>query len=105
VEVGVVRDGGEEQLTDELLAVICEKVRTASSDCPWALVGGSDGPPARLRAWLVEEKLTVVKAGELLARQGVVVPERTVQRCALEVLGVGRSARGSTVRVADGAGG
>lgn len=52
--------------------------------------------------WLVEEKLTAVKAGELLARQGVVVPERTVHRYALEVLEVGRSVRGSTVRVADG---
>jgi len=43
-----------------------------------------------------------VKAGELLARQGVVVPQRTLHRYALEVLGVGRSARGVTVPVADG---
>ena len=44
----------------------------------------------------------MVKAGELLARRGVVVPQRTLHRYALEVLGVGRSARGPTVRVADG---
>ena len=43
-----------------------------------------------------------MKAGELLARQGVVVPERTLHRYALEVLGVGRSARGVAIRVADG---
>jgi hypothetical protein len=46
--------------------------------------------------------LTVVKAGELLARRGVVVPQRTLHRYALEVIGVGRSARGTAVRVADG---
>jgi hypothetical protein len=39
---------------------------------------------------------------DLLARRGIVVPERTLHRYALEVLGVGRSARGTTVRVADG---
>jgi len=50
----------------------------------------------------VEQELTVVKAHELLGRRGVVVPERTLHRYALEVLGVGRSVRGSTVRVADG---
>jgi hypothetical protein len=52
--------------------------------------------------WLVDDGLTVVKAGELLARRGAAVPERTLHRYALEVLGVGRSARRTTVRVADG---
>src|SRR5690606_23502567 len=56
----------------------------------------------RLKVWLVDEGLTVVKVHELLGRQGVVVPERTLHRYALEELGVGRSVRGSTVRVADG---
>ena len=56
----------------------------------------------QLKEWLVDEGLTVVKARELLARRGVVVPQRTLHRYALEVLGVGRSARGTTVRVADG---
>ncbi len=55
----------------------------------------------RLKKGLVEQELTAVKAGELLARQGVVNPERTLHRYTLEVLGVGRSARGA-VRVADG---
>jgi hypothetical protein len=56
----------------------------------------------QLRGWLVEKGLTAVKAHELLARQGVAVPRRTLQRYALGVLGVGRSARPSTIPVAGG---
>ena len=44
----------------------------------------------------------MVKAHDLLTRQGVVVPQRTLHRYALDVLEVGRSARTTTVRVADG---
>jgi transposase len=102
VECGVDRYGGEAQLTDVVLAVICEKVRPhrpRGHGRGWeALAANHDD----LKVWLVERKLTVVRAGELLARRGVVVPERTLHRYALEVLGVGRSARGTTVRVADG---
>ncbi|HVL03022.1 MAG TPA: IS21 family transposase [Acidimicrobiales bacterium] len=102
VEAGLVQEGGEEQLTDVLVGAVCERVRPhrpAGHGPAWAaLVANHD----QLKTWLVEEELTVVKAGELLARRGVVVPERTLHRYALEVLGVGRSARGVTVRVADG---
>ena len=51
---------------------------------------------------LLGEGLTVVRVQELLAGRGVVVPERTLHRYVLEVLGRGRSARKTTVRVADG---
>jgi hypothetical protein len=99
---GVDRAGGEEQLTDAVVAVICEQVRPhrpRGRGPAWeALVANHED----LKAWLVEEKLTVVRAGELLARRGVAVPERTLHRYALEVLDVGRSARGTTVRVAEG---
>ena len=102
VEAGLVRDGGEGQLSDQLLASVCEKVRPqrpAGRGGAWeALVANHE----LLKRWLVDDGLTVVKAGELLARQGTVVPERTLHRYALEVLGVGRSARRTTVRVADG---
>jgi hypothetical protein len=54
----------------------------------------------QIAAW-VEADLTGVKIHELLARRGVVVPCRTVQRYVLEVCGRGRG-RGPTVRVADG---
>ena len=96
---GLDRTGGEEQLGDELLSVVAERVRPHRADGhgeSWALLAAHH---ARL-AELLEAGLTVVKAGELLARGGVVVPERTLHRYALEVLGHGRG-RAPTVRVAD----
>ena len=102
IAAGVDPAGGEEQLTDAVVAVICEAVRPhrpGGRGAAWeALVANHDD----LETWLVAEGLTAVKAGELLARRGVTVPERTLHRYALQVLGVGRSARGTTVRVADG---
>lgn len=102
MECGLLRDGGEDQLGDELLGAVVERVRPHRTDGhgrAWAVLVGVH---EQLRVWLLDEGLTVVKAHELLVRRGVVVPERTLHRYALEVLGVGRSARGSTVRVADG---
>ena len=98
---GLQRVGGEAQLSDELIAKVCEVVRPHRSDGhgeAWeTLAAHHDEIKAHLAAGL-----TVRKAHELLARQGVVVPERTLHRYALEVLGHGRSARSTTVRVADG---
>ena len=102
VACGLVRDGGEEQLTDELIGQVCELVRPHRPDghgAAWATLRANHD---QLKAWLVDDKLTVVKVHDLLCRRGVVVAERTLHRYALEVLGVGRSARGTTVRVADG---
>ena len=102
VACGLVRDGGEGQLTDELLGQVCEAVRPHRPDGhgpAWATLKANHD---QLKSWLVTDKLTVVKVYDLLGRRGVVVPQRTLHRYALEVLGVGRSARGTTVRVADG---
>jgi len=102
VACGLVRDGGESQLSDELLAMVCERVRPHRPDGHgqgWATLRAHHD---QLVSWLVTDGLTVVKAHELLARRGVVVPARTLHRYALEVLGVGRSRRTTTVRVADG---
>jgi transposase len=102
VDAGLSRDGGEGQLDDVLLASVCEKVRPHrpyGRGAAWGLAAANHDV---LKGWLVDDGLTVVKAGELLARRGTVVPERTLHRYALDVLGVGRSARGTTVRVADG---
>jgi hypothetical protein len=99
---GLIRDGGEGQLGDELIAQVCEAVRPHRPDGhgqAWATLAADHD---QLKAWLVDEGLTVVKVHDLLTRRGTVVPQRTLHRYALEVLGVGRSARTTTVRVADG---
>jgi Integrase core domain len=102
VGCGLVRDGEEGQLTDELIARVCELVRPHRADGHGASWTALRANHDQLKTWLVDKGLTVVKAHDLLTRQGVVVAQRTLHRYALEVLGVGRSARGATVRVADG---
>jgi transposase len=102
VEAGLVRDGGEEQLSDELVGVVCERVRPHRPDghgAGWAALRANH---EQLKTWVVEKHLNVRRVHELLGRRGVVVPERTLHRYALDVLGVGRSARRTTVRVTDG---
>jgi hypothetical protein len=102
VDLGLRRDGGEEQLTEVFIGQVCERVRPHRPDGHgqgWALVAANH---ALVEQWLKTDGLTAVKAHELLARRGIVVPQRTMWRYALEVLGVGRSARRSTVRIADG---
>ena len=98
---GAVCEGGEGQLGDELLSRVAEAVRPHRADGhgrAWALLEAHH----QELAGLLDQGLTVVKAGELLARRGVVVPQRTLHRYALEVLEHGRAGqRGVTVRVAD----
>lgn len=101
-ELGLVRDGGEQQLTDEFMGSVVEKVRPHRTDGRGQAWGQLVAQHEQLEKWLKTEHLTVVKVGELLARRGIVVPERTLHRYALEVCDVGRGRRGTTVRVADG---
>jgi transposase len=100
IEVGVTADGGVEQLTDEVLGRIVGIVRPHRSDGhghAWAaLVARRD----TVEAW-VAGGLAGVKICELLARDGVTVPERTVQRFIATEFGR-RRGQGSTVRIADG---
>lgn len=100
VEAGLVRDGGEDQLSDVLIGQVVETVRPHRSDGhgeAWrTLIANHD----QVKAWL-DDDLTAIKVQEFLARRGVVVPRRTVQRYASEVCGAGRR-RPNTVRVADG---
>ena len=101
-ESGLERGAGEDALDDELMAKVCERARPRRPDGhgeSWAALRANHD---QLKTWLVDAGLTSVKATELLSRKGVVVPERTVHRYALKALGVGRSARSSTLRVADG---
>jgi transposase len=98
VELGVDRSGGVEQLTDELIGQICERVRPRRPDGhgeSWRRLLGEE---KLIKDW-VDEGLTVVKIGVLLRRRGVDVPHRTLARFAVERCGAGR--RSVTVRVDD----
>ena len=98
VELGVDRGGGEGQLTDELIGQVLERVRPHRVDGhgeAWRTLLGEE---ARIKEWLNQD-LTVVKIGILLARRGVVVPHRTLARFAVQRCGAGR--RTTTVRVDD----
>jgi transposase len=101
VELGLVR-GGEEQLSDELIGSVVEAVRPHRCDGrgeAWRLLVANH---QLIEDWLKKDMLTVRKTHELLGRRGLVVPERTLHRYALEVCDVGRGRRGVTVRVDDG---
>ena len=101
-ELGLDRAGDEDQLSDLLLGQVVERVRPHRTDGRGEARRLLDEHRAQLVGWLNDEGLTVVKVHELLERSGVVVPERTLHRYALEELGIGRSVRSTTVRVADG---
>ena len=100
VAVGVTRDGGQGQLSDEMLGAVIVAARPVRPD------GHGEGWAAladrreRLVGWL-DSDVPVVKIGELLGREGVVVPERTLHRFVADELGRGRG-QGVTVRVNDG---
>ncbi len=77
--LGLVRDGGEAQLTDEFIGQVVEAVRPHRSDghgAPWRLLVANHD---EVKAWL-DAGVTAVKVQRLLGRRGVVVPVRTVQR-------------------------
>jgi transposase len=98
--LGLVRDVGEVQLTDVFIGMVVETVRPHRSDGHgdrWRLLADRHD---QIAVW-VDDDLTGVKINELLDRQGVVVPLRTVQRYLHEECGRSRG-RGLTVRVADG---
>src|SRR3546814_10004620 len=75
-ELGLDRAGSEEQLTDLLLGQVVEMVRPHRTDGRGEARRLLDAHRDQLERWLDDDGLTVVKAHELLERQGVVVPER-----------------------------
>ena len=97
--LGVDRDGGEEQLTDELIGQICELVRPSRPDGHGEAWRSLAAHEQEIKDW-VADGLTVVKIGILLTRKGIVVPHRTVARFCVERCGAGRRAH-TTVRVDD----
>lgn len=96
---GLVRDGGVEQLSDELVGQVVGVV--------WPVRAGGHGSAwqtlepwrEQIGAW-VRDELTIVKIQVLLQRRGVVVPYRTLHRFATERCEFGKGR--TTVPVADG---
>jgi hypothetical protein len=95
---GLDRDGGDGQLTDELIAAVIAGVRPSrptGKSLPWETIAAEH---EQIRAWL-KDGLTLTKVHTLLGRRGVVVSYRTLHRYATTELDFG--CRQSTVPVAD----
>jgi transposase len=101
VECGLDPNGGEDQLTDVLVAMVIEKVRPHRTDGHGQSWRSLDRHKDRIRSWLEDDDLTVVKVHTLLSRQGVSIPRRTLERYCSELCGPRRGLK-ATVRVADG---
>jgi len=96
---GVAREGGDGQLTDEVLGAVVAVVRPdrpRGNGASWEAIAAQR---ERIQAWLKQD-LTLAKIHMLLGRRGVVVPYRTLHRFAVAELGFGR--RQPTVPVVDG---
>lgn len=98
VAAGLVRNGDESQLSDELVGQVCEAVRPVRPDGHGAAWSALAGEEQRIKDW-VEDGVKVKKIHELLARRGIVVPYRTLARFANERCGAG--SKRLTVAVAD----
>lgn len=97
--LGLDRSGSDDQLTDELIGQLVERVRPHRPDGhgdAWRILLREE---ARIKGW-VDQDLTVVKIGVLLARNGIVVPHRTLARFCVERLDTSKRTT-TTVRVAD----
>jgi hypothetical protein len=96
---GLNRDGGGDQLGDELLGQVIAAVRPERPRGIGVAREALEPYRGQIKEWL-EKDLTLVKVHVLLGRRGVVVPYRTLHRFAVEELGFGR--RRPTVPVVDG---
>ena len=86
VAAGLSRDGGEGQLTDELIGQVVSVVRPVRPDGHGQGWAELEARREQIAKW-VTGGVPVVKIGILLARQGVVVAERTLHRFAAERCG------------------
>jgi hypothetical protein len=100
VAAGLVREGGEHQLTDELLGAVVAAVRPVRAGGHGAAWEALLAEEARIREWIERDDLQLTNIHGKLARHGVAVPYRTLHRFAVARCGFGR--RQPTVRVADG---
>ena len=101
---GLHRDDGVEALDDELIGAVAQAVRPVRPHGHGAAWEQLLGFEKQITGWVAgteeQRPLTVTKIHTLLARQGCVVPYRTLHRFACERCGFGR--KDTTVRVADG---
>lgn len=99
VELGVSREGGPVQLTDELIGAVINVVRPERSTGHGPAWDRLVSVEAEIRGW-VEDGVQLTNVHGKLERRGVAVPYRTLHRFAVERCGFARSR--TTVRVADG---
>jgi transposase len=88
IELGVDRSGSEEQLGDELIGQVLERVRPHRPDGhgeAWRTLLAEE---EAVEEWLKQD-LTVTKIGISLTRRGVVVPHRTLACLGVERCGAG----------------
>ena len=100
VAAGLTREGGEAQLTDELVGAVVTVVRPArraGHGQAWETLLVEE---PRIRDWIERDELQLTNIHGKLARRGIAVPYRTLHRFAVERCGFGR--RQPTLRVADG---
>lgn len=100
IGVGVTAEGGVAQLTDEVLGRVVEIVRPYRTDGRGHAWAALTVRRDQVEAWVMAG-VAGVKICEFLARDGVIVPERTVHRFIAAEFG-SRRGQGLTVRVADG---
>ena len=81
--VGLTREGGEAQLTDELIGAVVEAVRPSRPRGRGEGWERCEAERGRIKEWL-DADVPVVKVRDLLERRGVGVPERTLHRFCAE---------------------
>jgi transposase len=100
LEAGLTRDAGPSALDDELIGVVVGAVRPARPNGhgnSWEMLLAHQ---EQISAWVGKDKLSIVKVEQLLTRQGVNVPYRTLHRFAVQRCGF--RPKDTTVRVLDG---
>ena len=80
VAAGLVREGGEHQLSDELLGAVVAAVRPARAGGHGAAWEALLAEEARIRDWIERDELQLTNIHGKLARRGIAVPYRTLHR-------------------------
>lgn len=104
VAAGLVREAGLAAISDELVGAVVTAVRPVRPNghgASWDLLLARE---EQITVWVVGgegvQPLSIVKIEELLARQGAVVPYRTLHRFAVERCGF--RVKATTMRINDG---